>query len=440
MNILKRYKSLHDYTIQLSTVMATMEKENNAVVHYESHMKDMLEKIVAGTREVLHLIESRQVNISKRMRGKKDSREIELKDTISLLERIVFVFSETFAITTEGKNKIMHRDIDLSGAFGSVCVLDATSTINPSYTFHQRNSDDIQFMERIDVRNYSNVNINVCHNRNLPQSKIAIYTTPKKNKTLNTVVKQYLTAIEGILDPDDRLLVCTYKILVPLFKHLCPFDNVKFIHWGSSDARGSNEFKDFNRAMAIGFFRRPQHVYNGAVLAIKDYKFYVPTNGSVSRDAIQLKNHLSVDDMVQFFNRVRCRVSIDEEGNCEQAELYLFTGGNESVKLLMKELIEQEMPNITSSEWTVKADAELVAARNKNKLYKLAEEAVEWLLTVSYEYDVVSQKHLQEYFGISPSAMKRLKQEPHFQNLCVEEDIVEIKDGRSFMFHLPKNS
>ena len=440
MGILKRDQKLHNYVIQLSTVINTMQKESNAAVHYESHMKDMLESIVTGTRKVLLLIDSRQVNISKRMRGKKDSREIELKDTISLLERIAFVFGETFAITTEGKNKVMHRDIDLSGAFGSVVILDATSTINPSYTFHQKNSDDVQFMERIDVRNYCNVNINICHNKDLPQSKTAIYATPKKSKTLDKVVKQYLAAIEDILEPGDQLLVCTYKILVPLFKHLCPFDNVKFIHWGSSDARGSNEYKDFNKAMAIGFFRRPQHVYNGAVLAIKDYKFYVPTNGSIAKDAIQLKNHLLVDDLVQFFNRVRCRVSIDENGNCEPTELYLFTGGSESIKLLMRELIEKEMPNITSSEWTVQVDTELVASRKKNKLYRVAEEVVEWMLAVSYEYDVISQKNVQEYFGMRPGQMKRLKAEPHFQNLCEEEGIAAFKDGRSFMFHLPKNS
>ena len=106
----------------------------------------------------------------------------------------------------------------------------------------------------------------------------------------------------------------------------------------------------------------------------------------------------------------------------------------------MQELIEKEMPNITSSEWTVPVDTELVASRKKNKLYRVAEEVVEWMLAVSYEYDVISQKNVQEYFGMRPGQIKRLKAEPHFQNLCEEEGIAEFKDGRSFMFHLPKNS
>ncbi len=439
-NILNRDTMFHEYTKNLDIVIETFAKARNTVVFYEKHMKDMLTKMRIETFKVLELIHDDKAKISTRMRSRKDDRQKELTDVISLLERIAFVFGDAFTITVEGRNKVFHRDIDLSGAFGSVVVLDATSAINPSYTFHQRNSDDIQFMERIDVRNYQNVNVNVCTNKNLPQSKSALYHTPKKEKILDAVLSQYLTAIENILKPDDKLLVCTYKILVPLFKHLCPFKNVKFIHWGSSDARGSNEFKDFNKAMAIGFFRKPQHVYNGAVLAVKDYSHYVPTNGSVSQDALQLRNHLIVDDMVQFFNRVRCRVSIDKDGNCQPTELYLFTGGDTSTKDLMGELIKQEMPNITSSTWIVNADAQLVAKKKKNKLYNVAEEVVEWLLTVSHEYDVVSQKNVQEYFGVTRHTMKRLKQEPHFQHLCEEENIVEFKDGRSFMFYLPKNS
>ena len=440
MNILNRDNMFHEYTKNLGTVIETFKKSRNTVVFYESHMKDMLAKIRTETFKYLGLIHDGKARISTRMRSRKDDRQKELTDVISLLERIAFVFGDTFAITAEGRNSVLHRDIDLSGAFGSVVVLDATSTINPSYTFHQRNSDDIQFMQRIDVRNYKNVNINVCTNRNLPQSKSALYHTPKSNKALDNIVKQYLSAIENILEADDKLLVCTYKILVPLFEYLCPFDNVEFIHWGSSDARGSNAFRDFNKAMAIGFFRKPQHVYNGAVLAVKDYSHYVPTNGSVSNDALQLRNHLIVDDMVQFFNRVRCRVSIDIEGNCKPTELYLLTGGDKGMQDIMGKLIKQEMPNVTSTKWKVDVDAQLIAERKKNKLYNVAEEVVRWLLTVSHEYDVVSQKNVQEYFGMTRHTMKRLKAEPHFQYLCEEENIVEFKDGRNFMFYLPKNS
>jgi hypothetical protein len=417
-----------------------MEKEKNSAVRCISHMEDMLSQIVVGTNEVIHLIKTNRVKISSGMRSKKDAREQERADVISLLERIAFVFGDNFTITSEGKNRVLHRDIDLSGAFGSVVVLDATSTINPSYTFHQKNSDNIQFMERVDVRSYGNVTVNVCANKNLPQSKTALYTAPKQFKMLSNVVDQYLAAIESILNEEDQLLVCTYKILVPLFKNKCPFDNVKFIHWGSSDARGSNKFKDFNKAMAIGFFRRPQSVYNGTVMSIAGFDEYIPTNGSLLSDAMQLKNHLIVDDLIQFFNRVRCRVSVDGEGNCRPTDLYLFTGGSEKMKLMFKTLIEKEMPNIKAAKLQVNADATLVATKKKNKLYTLAEEVVEWMLTVSYEYDVISQAQVMEYFGITRHTMKRLKAEPHFALLCEEENIVEFKDGRNFMFHLPKNS
>ena len=373
------------------------------------------------------------------MRKKKDARETEISDVLSLLERIAFVLGGHFAITGEGKRNVFHRDIDLSGAFGSVVVLDATSTINPSYTFHQKNSNNIQFMKRIDNRLYKNVTVHICKNKNLPQSLSALYSTPKKQGQLDIVVKQYLAIIEQILKPKDKLLVCTFKILVPLLKERCPFKNVKFIHWGSSAARGSNKYMKYNKAMAIGFFRKPQHIYNGAVLSIANYEHYIPTNGSISGDATQLRNHLIVDDHVQFFNRVRCRVSIDEEGNCKSTELYLFTEGKPQLQSTVEDLIRQEMPGITINEWHADADAELDATKKKNKLYKLAENVINWMLTVSYEFDIISQQQVMEYFGLTKKQMINLKKEPHFQNLCREEDIVEFKDGRKIMFKLPSN-
>jgi len=325
--------------------------------------------------------------------------------------------------------------------FGSVVVLDATSQVNPDYKYRAVNGHNIVMQKRITSRDYSNVTLNICSFNGPKQSKWAIYSKPKKEKKLKDIILAYLKVIGSILKPDDKLLVVTYMDAVPLFTLHNPYKKqVEFIHWGSKDARGSNEFKDFNKAMVIGWYRKPDHYYVASVMAINQIDQYISSNGSVWSDANHLKDLLIVDDMIQFFNRVRCRTAIDNNGKCLPVELYCFTGGNNIMEKVIKTSIESEMPNIVINNWKPK---ELKVLKQKiTTTEKRAEIFVMWLRGRIEKYEEISLADLRQEFRLPRNIVSRVIKSDIFCDLLNEEDIMMTKTntwGNPVKFILPKN-
>ena len=273
------------------------------------------------------------------------------------------------------------------------------------------------------------------------QSKTAIYTNPRRqNKHIETI-KGYLKVIDGILTPFDKLLVATYMDVVPLFEELSQYgDQVKFIYWGSKDARGSNDFKDFNKAMVIGWHRRPDHYYVSTVMANNQIDQYINSKGSVWADANHLKDLLIVDDMIQFFNRVRCRTAIDRNGNCRRVDLYCITGGNTKMEEVIKTSLESEMPNIAIRAWKPK---ELKAIKQKaTTIEKRAGNFVRWLRGYIEKYEEISFGELRQEFGLKSSLVSKTINTDIFHDLLDEESITMIRGkgrGNGIRFILPKH-
>ena len=382
---------------------------------------------------------AKHFNILPKMRGKIRNTDPDRANVIDLFTRIVFVIDGRYTHTVEGKNVVCHREEDLSNKFGSVVVLDATATVNPEYDFRSINNHDVMMFNRIKSRNYSNVVLNICPLNGPKQSKWAIYTNPKKENKLKEIVLAYLRAIGSLLDPDDKLLVATYKDVVPLFAENNPYkDQVKFIHWGGKDARGSNDFKDFNKAIIIGWHRRPVHYYVASVMAINQVNHYVNTTGSIWSDANHLKDMLIVDDMIQFFNRVRCRTAIDKNGNCNPVELYCLTGGNYEIEEIIRTSFESEMPNIVISDWKPK---EIQTLKGKvTKIEERAELFIKYLRGRIEKYGEIHLTELRQYFGLSPYSVSVVIKSDIFNNFLVEEAITMIQargKGNPVRFILP---
>jgi hypothetical protein len=240
---------------------------------------------------------------------------------------------------------------------------------------------------------------------------------------------------------NDKLLVVTYKNLVPLFKERCPYDNVDFIHWGSKDARGSNVFSGYNKAMAIGWYRKPPHVYIASVMAINDFENYNSITGSVWSDANHLKDRLIADDMIQFFNRIRCRVAIDEEGNCSPVELYMFTGGNVRLESIITSSLKDEMPNIEIQPWTINPVKSM--KRKSSKVEERADRVIEYLRGHIDRREHIDQKTVMDYFKFSSTVMKKLLQLEYF-NIQLEDESIYISRvkarGNPVRFHLPNSN
>jgi hypothetical protein len=440
MGILIRDSRLHKAVETTSSFNRNISKtRTNTAIKNTGDIKKFHTAVASVLEDLYTGLSKGQYNITQRMRGRKHNQELDRANVMDLIKRILFVISGDHARTVEGYKIVCHREEDLSCKFGSVVVLDATSRVNPEYEYRDANNHDIKVFDRIASRNYSKVKLNLCSLSGPKQSKYAIYSKPKKENKLKEKVIAYLKALGPIIKSGDKLLVATYKDLVPLFTEQNPYgDQLKFIHWGSKDARGSNEFKDFNKAMTVGWYRRPAHYYVASIMAINKIDSYVPTMGSAKFDATHLRNMLIIDDMLQFFNRIKCRTAIDKYGNCDPVELYCLTGGNQLIETKIRESFESEMPGIVIKEWKPK---ELKALKNKvTKIEERAENFVDWLMGKVGQFEEVTLAELLQDFGLNIKLVSKTINSDIFKNHLDDEGILMTKDkawGSPVKFILP---
>ena len=425
--ILKRDSELESFVELLEglnrDIWGKNENVNSAVSNKNGKpYKELAQRIY----EVGEGIELGRYDLRRNIRSKNKSTDRE--DAAELLARIGFTVEKSgWNQTKEGKYVVVHREEDLSGAFGSAAVLDATALVNPEYEMRANNGKDMKIFSKNDSRDYCSVNLNVCEAKELKQSKTELYNIPKNTKTIDVICDEYLSIIGDIAKPDDKLLVVTYRDLASIFESRSPYPNVKFIYWGSADARGSNEFSDFNKAMAIGWFRRPQHVYVGAVMAINKIQDYASLTGSVWSDANYLKDRLIADDMIQFFNRVRCRIAIDKNGNCEPVELYMFSGGNERIKDIITASVSEEMKNISITGWHPKLSGKI--KRKPKKADQRAETVIRYLRGQMDKHSEILASIVREDLGISSQQFTQVMKSEYFESMLIEESIDIVGAG-----------
>lgn len=389
---------------------------------YKGDWKDWCISFGLALSELIGMLKDGHYNLTQQMRGRRNT-NLDRDNVIKLLERIRYVITDRFTQIKEGKNIVCHREECLADKFGSVVVLDATSNVNPEYVFRARNNKNIIPIARIPSRNYSKVTLNVCDNKRAKQSKHSLFNLPNISGRLKNILVSYLEVVGSSISPDDKVLVATYKDLVHHFEAVNPYDNVKFVHWGSKDTRGSNEFKEYNKAFVIGWFRKPKSYYSQSLGAICSWGNYIPTNGSRLADAIRLCDMLIVDDMIQFFNRVRCRTPIDVDGNCLPVELFCFTGGSQKMKELIESSCKSEMPNIKIKEWSPTIN-QCVLRETVNE--KRAVSFVKWLSgKIGLEQEVFLHE-LRDAFELKPNLVAKVIKTEVFNDLLEDEGIVFI--------------
>ena len=175
-------------------------------------------------------------------------------------------------------------------------------------------------------------------------------------------------------------------------------------------------------------------------MAINQFDQYVSTNGSVMSDANHLKDMLIVDDMIQFFNRVRCRTATDDKGNCLPVELYCFTGGDNTMEKVIRTSIKSEMPNIVIADWKPKELKVLKQKRTKNE--ERAEIIIMYLRGKIEKYEEISLAELRQEFGYSSSVISKAIKTDVFNDLLEEEGITMITEkgkGNPARFIFPKS-
>jgi len=290
------------------------------------------------------------------------------KSIIELLKRIHFVINNNMIVVQQGKRHIASAVQDLSMAFGSVAILDATANINKMYDSYLKHQESSTVMfEKPEIRNYQNTTFYVA--KGFPQSASGLYSKSIKGKSLPMtdseklkVVLGYLEMLYPVVNEDDNMLVVVHKDILPVFIEQCRMKNITFINWGNH--AGSNAWSHYNKSAIIGWYRiSSHHYYNQLFAGAKNYLHYEPTI-SYDEDATNLEYSSIMEDMIQFFNRIRCRVSTDEGGNHLPVELYMFSSDNTASKKIINGVVA-EFKNATVNDWNVTPATALKKKRTK---------------------------------------------------------------------------
>lgn len=238
----------------------------------------------------------------------------------------------------------------------------------------------------------------------------------------------YLSVIYEVMDPEDNMLVVVHKDVLNLFTELNQHKKITFINWGNH--AGSNAWSHYNKATIIGWFRTPQHTQASKLFAGADgYHNYEPTI-SYDIDVKNLENSSIVEDMVQFYNRIRCRIPIDVDGSHEPVGLYLFRDNTENDKKIVNSMIE-EFPDAIVKQWEVKAGSLTdTKIKKKTKVTERSDLIISELKMMREKLEDVMAETIRSKLAITKSAFSRSVGSDYFKELLETNHIAyEIAKG-----------
>ncbi len=316
---------------------------------------------------------------------------------------------------------------DVKGAV----VLDATASSNIIYELH-KDSQTINVPSG--TRNYQNVTLHVS----------------KGNKVGKTWMVQNATKVSGeliseltpMITEGETLVVCHKNIEAHLKKYETSFV-MKTGHWGAID--GSNEWKDCSNVVIFGLPYRPEYWTADAFMALQN-----PTDTEWLRDSDKrsfgkhadirkaIMNGQIVTDVIQAINRVRCRKTIDSEGNCEETHVYILLP-KDALAYELVGGIRKQMPGIKVTEW------DYTGQKKKPKASKHEQSLVKYIENMESD-NRYAMGHVGKSLGISPATMGRLKAKTKDPDSDVRKamdqngvTVESVKSGRTNKDYLVKN-
>jgi hypothetical protein len=199
------------------------------------------------------------------------------------------------------------------------------------------------------VRNYAQVTLNVARVSGGGLGKTAMIEKGKAR--LARIVQHLNKRFEG--QSNRKVFMVTHKAIEHHAKdHLITFGKLSVAHWGSLD--GKNEWHDHDVAVLFGLSYRMRIWANNLYQAIKGRQGTKwLQNNNVLRNDMEVKQLTA--GIVQAMNRIRCRKTIDDKGNCKPCDIFLvLKEGNEGDAIL--EGIRAEMPGIVAQPWDFNID------------------------------------------------------------------------------------
>jgi hypothetical protein len=197
------------------------------------------------------------------------------------------------------------------------------------------------------VRSYANVTLNVTR-----AGSVSKTTMKDKGKArLARLIEHLNKRFDG--QANRKVFLVTHKAIEHhADDHILSFGKLSVAHWGSLD--GKNEWHDHDVAVLFGLSYRMRIWANNLYQAIKGRQGTKwLQNNNVLRNEMEVKQLTA--GIVQAMNRIRCRKTIDDKGNCKPCEIFLvLKEGNEGDAIL--EGIRKEMPGIVTQPWDFNID------------------------------------------------------------------------------------
>ena len=262
-----------------------------------------------------------------------DDRVIKNK-LIYILEVLANLDGQIYVAPNRG-SRSFHRVRD-SVPNKSIVCFDATSNVSETYKLRAEHHNDLVLIDKVhNVRNYDNLTICIASSRT------------GKNAFNNMDITR------GIYDSivfGEKTLIVTHKSNEGYFKEALPEGvEADITHWGA--LTGLNKWQDFDTIVIAGLNNKPQHfTQSRSIINTSEEVAFGELQKSINE---RIKNTDLISEIIQAINRIRVRKTIDEEGRCQEAKVYLI------LPILnveeYKRVIKSNMPNAEIVDWYFKS-------------------------------------------------------------------------------------
>ena len=272
----------------------------------------------------------------------------ELNATIRALNNLAQVLQLDAYFHRKGKHDVVSagRYIlphDLPGP----CLLDATVNQNGLVSLLGKDRAWIVPMPE-GARSYEEVTVHIARVSGTGMSTMG--QSPRRK------VDRLIGFLRELLKDGDKCLVVSHQeveddTLVPALREEHEIKGeVSTAHWFAID--GKNDWNDHNVVVLFGMPYRPRNHTVSLLLAMQEYKdgqTYLddPETHALRRS---IENKTMIAEVIQAINRVRCRRTIDEYGNCARVDVYVLLPKDKTGDAI-EEAIQKEMPGVLIKEW-----------------------------------------------------------------------------------------
>jgi hypothetical protein len=234
-------------------------------------------------------------------------------------------------------------------------VMDATASTNVVYELH---SDSYRIKPPVGSRNYSNVTLHVSRGHRVGKNHMI-----KEAKKLSN---QLIYDLNNRLK-DRKVLIVTHKKVEPLLNKFDLTFKLSTGHWGKID--GSNHWQYCDTVVIFGIPYLPKTWTSNIFMALQgaqDTEWLQDGSARTFRKHEDIRQALELGmistSIIQAVNRVRCRKTVDNYGNCEQTDVYIMLPNNNLDEAVLRD-IRTIMPRIVIKEdWDYRPQKKKVKA------------------------------------------------------------------------------